>query len=85
MFYFYILRCKDSTLYCGSTNNITEREKRHNAGRGARYTRAHGGGTVVYSENYPTLKEAVRREIEVKKWPRAKKQNLINYKNNYYF
>ncbi|OGE81312.1 MAG: hypothetical protein A2826_02010 [Candidatus Doudnabacteria bacterium RIFCSPHIGHO2_01_FULL_43_23] len=76
-FYFYILRCKDSTLYCGSTNNTKNRIKRHNAGHGSIYVRAHGGGEMVYFESYPTLAEAMRREVEVKKWTRQKKENLI--------
>lgn len=77
MFYFYIFECVDKTLYCGSTNNLANREKLHNLGRGAKYTRAHGGGTMVYSESFSTQREALRREAEVKKWPRKKKLNLI--------
>lgn len=83
MFYFYIFLCKDGTFYCGSTNNLENREKRHNSPRsGAKYTRIHGGGKMVYSEKFPTLKEAMRREAEVKKWPRGKKEDLVkNFKS----
>jgi len=77
MFYFYIVRCKDGTLYCGSTNNTKQRIQRHNVGRGSKYVRAHGGGKIVYTENFKTLTEAMRREIQVKKWSRIKKENLI--------
>ena len=77
MFYFYIVRCKDRTLYCGSTNNTEQRILRHNSGRGSKYVRAHGGGKIVYRESFKTIGEAMRREIEVKKWPRQKKINLI--------
>jgi len=77
MYYFYIFHCNDDTLYCGSTNNTVNREIRHNAGRGARYTRIHGGGKIVYTESYPTLAEAMRREAQVKKWSRVKKKSLI--------
>ena len=76
MFYFYIFRCADNTLYCGSTNNLEKRENLHNAGKGARYTRIHGGGKIIYSETFTTIGDALRREIEVKKWPRVKKINL---------
>jgi putative endonuclease len=77
MFYFYIFRCADNTLYCGSTNNLANREKLHNAGRGAIYTRIHGKGKIIYSEPFSTIGDAMRREIQVKKWSRIKKENLI--------
>ena len=77
MHYFYIFLCKDNTLYCGSTNDLKKRELLHNSGKGAKYTRSRGGGKIVYSEKFRTLSKALKREAEVKKWPRIKKQNLI--------
>ena len=76
MFYFYLFRCKDGTLYCGSTKNLQNREKLHNSGRGAKYTKIHGPGKIIYSEKFKTIGDAMRREIEVKKWPRLKKLSL---------
>jgi len=78
MFYFYILRCKDQTLYCGSTNNLDNRVKLHNTGRGSVYVRSRGGGDIVYSESFQTKSESLHREAEVKRWPRIKKEELIN-------
>jgi putative endonuclease len=75
--YFYIARCVDSTLYIGVTNNTNIRIKRHNNGTGARWFKDHGEGTIVYTENYPDYLTAHRREIQVKKWSRQKKENLI--------
>jgi putative endonuclease len=77
MHYFYILQCKDKTLYCGYAKDIKKREAEHNAGKGSKYVHAHGGGKIVYSENFKTLSEALKREAEVKKWPRIKKLALI--------
>jgi putative endonuclease len=77
MFYFYIMRCTDGSLYSGSTNNLENREKLHNMGRGAVYTRTHGGGKIIYSEPFPSRKEAMRREVEVKKYPKVKKEALV--------
>lgn len=77
MYYFYILECKDGSLYCGSTNDLANRSKLHNSGKGSVYVRTHGGGTIIYSENFKTIGDAMRREIEVKKWPRLKKLKLI--------
>jgi putative endonuclease len=77
MYYFYLFRCADGTLYCGSTNDITKREQLHNSGKGAKYTRSRGGGVIVYSETHPTRSAALRREAQVKKWRRAKKLGLV--------
>lgn len=80
MYYLYLFRCRDKTLYCGVTNNLLNREKRHNSGRGAKYTRNHGPGKIVYSEHFSTLSQAMRREVEVKKFPKLKKEKLISRK-----
>ena len=77
MFFFYILRCKDESLYCGSTNDLKHREKLHNLGKGSKYVKSRGGGKIVYSEKFRTLSKALKREAEVKGWARAKKQKLI--------
>ena len=76
-YYFYILKCKDKTLYCGMAKDLVKRLKLHNSGKGSAYVRSHGGGRMVYSEKYKTIGQALRREIEVKKWTRAKKLALI--------
>jgi putative endonuclease len=77
MFYFYLLRCKDGTFYCGITNNLENRLKLHNSGKGSAYVRSRGGGEMVYSESFASIGEAMRREIEVKKWSRTKKEQLV--------
>ena len=64
-------------LYVGSTNYPPQREERHNSGRGAKFTKIHGGGKIVYTETCPTRAEAMQREKQVKKWSRIKKENLI--------
>lgn len=80
MFYFYILLCKDITLYCGTTNDLKKRELVHNSGKGSKYVHAHGGGKIIYNEKFKTINEALRREAEVKKWKRQKKLSLIKQK-----
>lgn len=77
-FYFYILKCKDQTLYCGYTVNLENRLKVHNEGKGSAYVRSRGGGEIVYSETFKTVGDAMRREIQVKKWTRKQKENLIS-------
>ena len=77
MHYFYILRCADTSLYCGSTKNVANRLKLHNTGKGSVYVKTHGGGTIIYTEKFKTIGDAMRREIEVKKWSKAKKEKLL--------
>ena len=74
--YFYLARCADGSLYVGTCDNCEEREKTHNEGKGAKYTRDRRPVKIVHRESFPTLIEARRRETQVKKWKRAKKENL---------
>jgi len=75
--YVYIVECADGTLYTGWTVNVEQRVKVHNAGRGARYTRMHGPVKLVYFEELPNRVAALKREFEIKRWPRVKKLKLI--------
>lgn len=77
MHYFYILRCKDKSLYCGSTNNLSKREKLHNLGKGSKYVFSRGGGKIIYLEKFRAVGKALKREVEVKKWKREKKLELV--------
>ena len=79
-YYTYIALCSDKTLYTGITNNIIAREKRHNQGFGSRYTRARLPIKIIYFEKFKTIKEAMRREIEIKSLTRTQKLHLINNK-----
>jgi predicted GIY-YIG superfamily endonuclease len=63
----YILRCADGTLYVGSTSDLTERERRHNEGRGATYTASRTPVQLVYSEEHPSRLAAQRREAQLKR------------------
>jgi putative endonuclease len=72
----YIVRCADGTLYTGWAVDVARRVEAHNAGRGARYTRLHGPVELVYAEQVPTRGEALKRELAIKRYPRAKKLAL---------
>ena len=80
MYYTYILECRDGTYYCGYTNNITDRVKTHNEGKGAKYTKSRLPVKVIYSEEFMTKSEAMRGEAEIKKMTRAMKEELIEGK-----
>jgi len=73
----YILRCADDTLYTGTAKDPDARLATHNRGRGARYTAGRRPVRLVYVERCRSLGAALRREYEVKQWPRARKEALI--------
>jgi putative endonuclease len=73
----YIVRCSDNTFYTGWAVDVTLRVKTHNAGRGAKYTRARLPVKLVYSEELATRLEAMRRERAIKRYPRTKKLKLV--------
>ena len=76
--YTYILKCSDDTLYCGWTNDLEKRLETHNAGKGAKYTRARLPVKLVYYEEFETKEEAMSREVKIKKLSRQEKLRLIN-------
>ncbi len=80
--YVYMLRCADATLYSGWTYDLTARLATHNAGKGAKYTRARLPVTLVYSEQLPDDGAARRREMALKRLSRPQKLALIKLKIN---
>ena len=76
-YYVYILRCRDGSYYTGYTNDLERRLQEHNNGRGGRYTRGRFPVELLHSERYKTRKEAINRELEIKKLSRKSKRELI--------
>lgn len=79
MWYVYILKCSDNSLYTGITNDIDKRIKTHNQGNGAKYTRGRLPIKLVYSELVKDKPTALRREIEIKKMSRKQKLELRDH------
>lgn len=77
MNYTYLLQCADGTLYCGWTNHLDKRVETHNAGKGAKYTKARRPVVLAYYEEFETKEEAMKREAAIKQLTRKKKLNLI--------
>ena len=77
MNYTYIVRCSDGTLYTGWTTNVERRVRKHNSGKGAKYTRSRLPVTVVWREAQPNKGAALRREAAIKRLRRADKLALI--------
>lgn len=77
-FYFYLARCSDDSLYSGICKNLDNREKAHNEGKGAKYTRSRLPIQIIYSEKFSSRSEATKREAQVKKLSRTQKEKLLN-------
>ncbi len=74
----YMLRCSDGSYYVGSSSDPEARAKAHNAGTtGVAYTSLRRPVTLVYAEPHPDRASAMRRELQIKGWSRAKKEALI--------
>ena len=78
MFFVYVLRTSSNRIYVGVTANLNQRISTHNTGNGAEWLKADLPALLVYSESHPTLGSARKREIQLKKWSRKKKQALIS-------
>mgnify|MGYP000036671904 CR=1 FL=1 len=78
IWYVYMVRCSDNTLYTGMTNDLPRRIEAHNSGRdGARYTKSRRPVQLVYAEKAGSRSAAARLEAKIKQLPRARKQSLI--------
>ena len=77
MYYTYIIECADGTYYTGYTDDPARREKVHNSGKGARYTRSRLPVRMIYTEEFETKSEAMKREYAIKQLTRSKKEEII--------
>ena len=75
-FFCYILECSDGTYYTGWSTDPQRRLREHNNGRGARYTRSRRPVLLVYQEELPDKKAALKRERAIKALSRPKKLKL---------
>ena len=79
LWYVYLLRCADNTLYCGITTDLQKRLRQHNGELigGAKYTKVRQPCELVYSEQVENRSEASKREYAIKKLSKASKEKLI--------
>jgi len=73
----YILRCGDGTLYTGIATDPHRRLQEHRSGKGAKYTRGRGPLELVYTEEYETKSDALKRELGIKAMTREQKLQLL--------
>ncbi|RLK62770.1 GIY-YIG nuclease family protein [Atopobacter sp. AH10] len=75
--YVYVLECADGTLYTGYTNRLEERVERHNAGKGAKYTRIRRPVRLVWAKKWPNKSLAMKAEYAFKQLKRPEKEKYL--------
>ncbi|MFA5931867.1 MAG: GIY-YIG nuclease family protein [Candidatus Paceibacterota bacterium] len=78
MYYVYILKCADKTLYTGITTDLKRRVIEHNSSKlGAKYTSGRRPVKLVYSKKFKTRSTALKEEAKIKGLKRSEKLELI--------
>ena len=78
IWYLYVVRCSDDTLYTGITIDLARRLDEHNTSkRGAKYTKARRPINLVYYELYQSRSNAQKAERKFKKLTRKQKEKKI--------
>jgi len=81
MYFLYILKCADQTLYTGITTDLKRRVVEHNSSKlGARYTASRRPVKLVYSKKFKNRSTASCEEARIKKMNRPAKLELIKLK-----
>lgn len=78
MYFLYLLQCADDSIYTGITTDLERRFAEHKNKKGGRYTRSHAVKKILFSEQFQTKTEALKREAEIKSWKREKKLALAH-------
>ncbi len=78
MWIVYIIECADKSFYTGTTTDISRRLKEHNSSKGGNYTRIRTPVKLVYQEPARNHSDALKREVQIKRWTKRKKLALIN-------
>jgi putative endonuclease len=80
VFYVYMLRCSDGSLYTGQTNDLEKRLRQHLDGSGAKYVRGRRPFELAYVEEVSTRSEALKREIALRRLSKKQKEQLVSSK-----
>ncbi len=76
VWFVYVARCADGSLYTGIAKNVAERIAKHDAGKGAKYTRGRGPLDLCAVRRCRSNGEALRLELAVKRLSREGKETL---------
>jgi len=77
MWYLYLVRCNDGSLYTGISTDVARRIEAHSSNRGARRLRGRGPLELVYSYPLGDRSKAQRVEYRVKRLSRGAKERLV--------
>ena len=77
----YMLKCNDSSIYTGISNNLKRRLDAHAKGNGSKYVRARLPFKLIYTELFISRSKAIKREIEIKKLDKKNKELLVKLYN----
>jgi predicted GIY-YIG superfamily endonuclease len=75
--YVYLVECSDGSIYTGISNNVEARVKKHNSGKGAKYTKSRRPVYLKASCLYLNRSEASKAEYNFKRYTKDEKMNLI--------
>ena len=83
MYYVYMLRCSDNSLYTGSTSDIKKRLKEHFSKNSlaAKYTKSHSPIEVVALWECESKSDAMKVEYRIKTLTKSQKEELITINN----
>lgn len=73
----YILLCNDDSYYVGGTQDVGFCFWQHSNGEGSDYTKERLPIRLIYVEVFDQIEFAFKREHQIKKWSRKKKEALI--------
>ena len=77
MWYVYVLRCAKNSYYVGVTRDLKSRFYEHCRGSGALFTKRKTPEAILYHESFCSKSLALKREQQLKRWSRAKKEALM--------
>lgn len=77
LWYVYLMRCADGSLYTGISKDVARRLNEHNAGTASRYTRSRLPVQLVHQESHFSHSLALKRELAIKALSRLEKESLI--------
>lgn len=78
VWFVYLARCADGSLYCGIARDVAARLAEHDRGKGARYTRGRGPLVLVLKRRCANKGDALRLELAIKALPRSDKERLVD-------
>ena len=82
MWWVYVLRCSDGSLYCGISNDVERRLRAHNAGKGSRYVRSRSPASLAFSWAAGTKSQALKAEYAFKQLSKKQKESIVGALKN---